>query len=338
MVEKNSEKIVRNKITVISFACSIIVIYIHTYNLEVYDINLNDGGLSALIYFVEEWFKTFNDVAVPSFFFISGFLFFRTFELSLLKNKYITRIKSVVIPYLVWCSIYYLYFVILTNVPIVKNYVNSETIKLSVTNWILSLWENEYCVLWFLKYLIVFIFIAPVIYAFLKNHFGVPVGFLCLVFIIISTLLKIINIPLGLDMYAAGSYIAINHRGLEYYKNRKVSFAALTVALIMFCSQTVTLNCVTMITFIFCVWISLDIINLDIDMPWWLSISFFSYVFHDMILEMLEKVFLIMFGKKTICAIVDYIFMPWICFCIIVIVAFVLRKNKKIWGVLSGFR
>lgn len=54
--------------------------------------------------------KLANGVCVPYFFVISGFLFFRNFDMKMLAAKYRSRCKSILVPYLVWNVLYNLAF------------------------------------------------------------------------------------------------------------------------------------------------------------------------------------------------------------------------------------
>ena len=94
------------KISILSFILFIGVMLIHTNNLEVYEINSNGFDFLAA---VESGLSGISSSCVPIFFFISGFLFFRNFQISMLLDKYQSRIKSIVIPYIVWNTLYYFF-------------------------------------------------------------------------------------------------------------------------------------------------------------------------------------------------------------------------------------
>ena len=334
----NSEKAVRNKITIISFVCSLLVIWIHTYNAKSYALNSECKGLGWLTWSIENFWSEIIGIAVPTFFLISGFLFFRTFSWDKLFEKYKTRAKSILLPYLIWCTLYYLYFVILTNVPIIKDYISSERYVPSFINWVMSLWPESYYSLWFLKNLICFIIATPIIYIALKNYFNLPTGFAVVLMLVLNSIMSWIDIPSGLEMYAIGGYIAVNHKKIEYFRGELFSCIGLILAFILFVTRFMVYNLPLMVVFIVACWYALDFFNLDIEMPWWVSITFFTYVFHDMVLEMLEKLFLVLGGTKPLMALLDYIFMPVITFFVIALVASVLKRIKPLWNVLCGFR
>ena len=109
-------------------------------------------------------------------------------------------------------------------------------------------------------------------------------------------------------------------------------------ALALLVTKYMVANVFFMLIFIFAVWYALDLLELEFDMPWWLSITFFTYVFHDMILEMLEKLVFVFGGANPLFALLDYMFIPLITFGVIVLVASGLRRLKPLWSVLCGFR
>ena len=339
MNDRISENIVRNKITLISFICSILVIWHHTYNLETYKIDANSTGIANIVWKIENYWTQVSEIAVPIFFLLSGYLFFRTFSWSKLINKYKSRLKSIVIPYLVWCSIYYIYFVVLTNFPVVRNYVNGPRVSLSIFNWLLALGPESYYTLWFLKYLILFIALTPILYIFIKNKFNVPLGILIACALVINTKIKMINgIPTGLDMYIVGSCIAINYKDIIYYKNKKISYLCIAIVMIMLATRMMWRNNMLIIVFLFAIWFSLDVFDLELEMPWWIKITFFIYVFHDMVLEAIEKLFLLIFGSNPLMALLGYLFIPLLTLLIIILFAYIIQPIKTIYYILTGYR
>lgn len=339
-----SEQFSRNKVTILSFFCSIMVIYIHSYNLTTYNINSSSYGFSKIVFEIENFGNNITTIAVPMFFFISGFLFFRTFEIHQLLCKWNRRIKSIILPYIVWCTIYYLYFVIGTNLPATKSLMNHETVHLSFLEWASWLWINEYYTLWFLKNLIVFIILAPFIWFLLKNHLKiVPTGFIILISLVI--VLKIISTEsvfvIGLTEYLVGSYIGINHKAAFFYKNKVLSWVSFSYIILMCFTSFKYLGPLTDIALIFALWFFLDIFKgiKNFSPPWWMTITFFTYVSHDLLLESFESIFYISFGSSPIFALLDYLFMPLLVELILICIANIIKKFLPIlWRILSGDR
>ena len=341
---KNDENIVRNKISIITFISSVLVIWIHAYNLNVYEINEKSEGMGLFVYYVEKIMSNFTLIAVPFFFIISGFLFFRKFEIKNIFSKYISRVRTILIPYIFWCSFYYFYFVILTNFPYLKEKMNTNTVELSLVGWINSLWKDEYLTLWFLQEIIIYIVLSPIIFYLLKNK---AIGIISLIILLLLSnyIWNSVHIQ-GAFYYMLGAYIAINYKGIEYYKNRGMSYLSVAFIIGMLLTEFELLNktiCVSLlllvISFFISVWFILDFFTIKNELPWWMKITFFTYVLHSAILEGLEKVVLIIGGKSNFWALIDYIFAPILVFLIIVIIAKICKNNfPTIWNISTGNR
>ena len=335
---QNTEKIVRNKITIISFICSLIVIWIHTYNLAEYGITANDTGLKGIVYLIEYYWSHIVGFAVPTFFFISGFLFFRTFEWSKLKQKYLSRIKSILVPYFIWCNIYFFIYVVLAHLPIFRTYFYEPKYELTFHNWLMALWPECFYTLWFLRNLIVFIAIAPLLYYLLKNLKNIPIGTIAVIIVLANSCFNFLNLPMGLDLYMLGCYTAINHKDVVYYRNKSLSYIGIGIILICLLTMSVAINSITVLLFSVSIWFLLDLFDLEMELPWWLSITFFIYVGHGLVLAALEKSLLLIGGQNPWLALFDYVFMPFITVIVLTIIARVLKKNKQLWNLLSGYR
>lgn len=341
-LELISEQKFRNKITIITFICSLFVIWIHTSNLEVYGIDSNSEGVAYLTYILEQIFGKVIIFATPMFFFVSGFLFFRYYELSKTINKYKSRIISIIIPYTVWNTIYYLFFVIVTNIPALSGFANASTYVFSLSNWINALWVNEYYTLWFLKNLIIYIIASPLIYILFKDWRGIPTGFiLLLLFMNIGYFAPQVTIPSGLEMYLAGSYISINHKDKAMLSNKLLSYMGVLFIALMAITKCRYLNNTMQVVLFIGVWYAVDLFAIrdDMPMPYFMRITFFTYVAHDLILESIEKVWLLCMGTGAVYALLDYIFAPIITLAILVGISKIISiKLTPLWNVLNGYR
>lgn len=342
---ENKESTIRNKFTLIMFVCSVFVVYIHCFNLVTYGIDANSTNLiEKITYIVETYWHKVLQIAVPFFFFISGILFYRTFSISGLFKKWKSRFFTIVVPYLIWCSIYYLYMVALTNIPFIKSLMNTTSVvEFSVLEWLKWLWIEQYYTLWFLKELILYIFAAPLIWALINNHWKkIPTGLITLVAIIVVLEFIPFEIPYttGLEVYLVGAYIGLNCRNQLMIKNKIITILSLIYIAFTLVSAFRFWNIVTELLLFLAIWFACDFLPLeDKKLPWWMSITFFTYVAHDALLEALEKVMLLVFGKQVIFALLDYIFVPFLVFLILILVAYVLRKwLPVVWKVITGDR
>lgn len=87
------------------------------------------------------------------------------------------------------------------------------------------------------------------------------------------------------------------------------------------------------------VWIFADGLAMKTKTKWWLNLSFFIYVAHHMLLESVEKCFLVALGNTTFGACVDAVLAPIITVLILVYAAkIMIRFAPDVWGMLNGGR
>lgn len=340
----HTEKQFRNKITIYSFIAMIVVIYIHAYNLPVYHIAEDSVGFARLVFYVESVAGSLWTAAVPMFFMISGFLMFRNFTWDKLWNKYQTRLHTVLIPYLLWNTIYYLYYILMTRVPFIQRMMNgNEIVDISLKEWISRLWTNEYFVFWFLKELIILIILTPVIYFFLRNYGKWPVGFVMLI-LSVSIGSHVPYWPFNI-CYLLGAYIGINHKSAPLVKKRILTIIGCggVIAWIVLNILRVLNLCTWQLPIwmvLCCLWFAGDCVDCyEKQTKWWMSISFFIYCMHDMILEAYEKIFLKVFGTGAVFALLDYLLMPLVTVITLIALAMFMRKYMSpVWKILTGNR
>lgn len=349
MTEKNNritEIQFHNKVTVYSFVIMMAVVMIHAFNLEVYGYaNASSAiGLASFVYWTENIVGTIcGGTAVPFFFLLSGFLMFRNFTWDKLASKYRSRFFSILLPYLLWCSIYYLYYVIVTRIPIVLNMMNgTEKMPVSLAVWISKLWVDEYFVFWFLKDLIVLIILTPLIYLLLQNRGKLPVGLLMLVLWYAAS--RYYTIPFNIA-YMFGAYIGINHKEIPMKKHGAwvtvMSYIGLGLWIMTIILQKLSMidGGMPILVVLICLWYAGDVLSYDKEPYWWMKISFFIYCTHDMILEAYEKIFLKVFGISPICAILDYVLMPAVTVVTVIGMAAIMKKYfPRLWMILTGGR
>lgn len=339
-----TEQQFRNKITIYSFLAIIAVVFIHTYNLEVYHISEDSVGLTRFVFYFESVAASLWTAAVPMFFMISGFLMFRNFTWDKLWSKYQTRFFTVLIPYLLWNTIYYLYYILVTRVPFIQRMMNgNEVVEISLREWLSRLWTNEYFVFWFLKDLIILIILTPVIYFFLRNSGKWPVGFVML----------ILSVYIGRHVpywpfnicYLLGAYIGINHKSAPLVKKRILTIIGCggVIAWIVLNILQVLHICTWQLPIwmvLCCLWFAGDCVDCyEKQTKWWMSISFFIYCMHDMILEAYEKIFLKVFGTGAVFALTDYFLMPLLTVITLIAIAMFMRKYMSpVWKILTGNR
>ncbi len=213
-----------NKKITVSYILAVLICVLHAYAYNYY-LPLGDSWIAK----VDTAFHFFqNDmlprVAVPLFLMISGYLFFVNFTMSKYKTKLRSRVKSLLIPYLIWNTVGML-FQVATSFPfIAKYFVGRKPFEISVKNILYSvfLWRG-YLPCWFLFALMVFAVISPLIYFLLKNKY---VGIMIVAALIVLYQFGI-ELPAELFMdsdciyyYLIGAYIGMHFR--DCFANRSM--------------------------------------------------------------------------------------------------------------------
>ena len=330
------DKRYRNKITMLSFVLSVLVITIHAENLGVYSIE------NGVLFWIEKYEKTFASIAVPTFFALSAYLFFQNYLPNKLLSKWKSRFFSVFIPYLIWNGLAYLFYQGINYLPFVRGNLNQGIEPFSILTFLKEIALGGHNVTWFLQNLMVYMVITPLLYWVLKNRIGSLVTFI-VAFII--AILTNNSWTINYVFYLFGAIIGLQWKEIVKFKYSKwlISVSAVYLFSTVFLLTVNNINTHTVliplkITQITAIWILADCFAVSRDLKWWVTISFFIYCSHSMVLESLEKVILVVLGKNLFGAALDFFLAPIITLVILVITAYLLRKIKPLWRVLTGNR
>lgn len=171
-----------HKKTLLSFFIAIFVITIHNSTTWQF-VGQNDAIFNLTIFIRNFFAYGLGAVAVPLFFLLSGIALFRNFKLSSYQTKLRSRLKTILIPYLLWNMVGMLFCLFLTYTPL-HNYISSrELFEPSIKNILEGIFLFRYNVhFWFLYDLIIYIILSPLIYLLISNKFcGIIFGILLLI-------------------------------------------------------------------------------------------------------------------------------------------------------------
>lgn len=161
------------------FPLIVAVVFIHT-NLADVMINgrllVNEGQFPIHDLFRHIITNELARIAVPLFFFISGFLFFyhTDFSMKMYKQKLKKRVRTLLVPYLFWNTVVFLLFFL---TQIFFSSMTSGRNKLIVDygwlDWMNLFWNYRegmpVCYqFWFIRDLIFVVLFVPVLYYFIK--------------------------------------------------------------------------------------------------------------------------------------------------------------------------
>lgn len=110
------DKTLSDTISNVKFVLILLVVALHSVtNSKMYDLNTVSGSLYVYKSIRVIIGNTWGTIAIPMFFFLSGYLFFSNiekFSLSIFKNKLTKRFYSLFIPYILWNVIAMIYFLV----------------------------------------------------------------------------------------------------------------------------------------------------------------------------------------------------------------------------------
>lgn len=209
MDNNQGDSLFRNKITWFTFTFSLLVVWVHSYNAELF---LGGTPGMARIDQIEHWLRDgIGQIAVPGFFMISAYLFYRNFSWEKLWSKWNSRIRSILVPFVLWNFIYYLGYVTGSRLPWFGEVVGKGVIPFRFDAIIDAILHYTYnYVFWYLYQLLILIASAPVLYLCLKNYYaGIVFQLVVWAFLLSGGGLPILN-PDALIYYSFAAFLGLH--------------------------------------------------------------------------------------------------------------------------------
>lgn len=185
-------------------------------------------------FIIREYILYFCSVAVPLFFLFSGYLYFlgvESFDKETYRIKTKKRIKTLVIPYLFWNTLYLLFHVsryyfshdsfLSSGCKSIESYSLFDWISCYFYQNVITSISSYYPLnvpLWFLRDLIIYVLFSPLIYYLVKKVSIVYIIVLLLSWVIFGTG-DIGFILIGISFFSVGAYFAIHKRYDLYFRN-----------------------------------------------------------------------------------------------------------------------
>ena len=156
---------------VVSFFLSIMVFFIHISSFSQY--NHLEGNLTGFNQFLKKAVHDcFTQYAVPLYFIISGALFFRDYEDKNYLSKIKKRIRTLLIPYLIWNVIWMLFDIATSHSFLSQFFIAREKFTLSVPSILEGIFlHKSNGAFWFVFNLMVFVVLSPVIDKLIRNRY-----------------------------------------------------------------------------------------------------------------------------------------------------------------------
>lgn len=209
-------KLQSQSIDFLRFPMAVAVVILHYSTTLIVDAT---GPLKVICIFFQEGVCR---LAVPCFFFISGYLFFQQlqkWDWSIWKKKIRRRIRTLLVPYLLWNLIdliaYWLYSLAHGNdITLIEHFFNVGGLRL--------FWSINGGIpisvrgipldgpLWFIRDLMYFTVFSPLLYWFLTKTKQYGISIFCLVFLCVPGIL-----PEGFIFFLIGAFLQINDNNIS---------------------------------------------------------------------------------------------------------------------------
>lgn len=325
----------RNRVSGISILCSILVVFLHAYAF-------GDLVETTFAYHLEHLIsRSIAQSAVPVFFAMSAFLFYRNFDWGKLLPKLRSRFFSLVVPFLIWNGIYTLFFFIIARFP----FIHTEPFSLTPGNLLQGIVFYRYNLgFWFVYQLILLTYLCPLVYLLLNKK------------LVALVTMAVMLLLYGLDFktlgpvevrsvlyYMIGGYCAVHHRD-TVVRHRGCGWggilAFLGAELLIYTGldKLSWFYLVTRVLMIIAVYQFSGLLG-DVPFPKWLYCSFPIYAMHSLFLETLNKVFSFFLSMGSNWILIDYFVSTGITLAVIIgFNAFLLRYIPKLHHILFGGR
>lgn len=335
------------KIKIASFLLMIMVVFLHSYNLDI-----KQG--SELVFFEKDYNWAIQNfisngitrIAVPLFFLISGFLFIQSpsFGIEDYKIKVAKRFKTLVIPYLFWTLFGLLLYFIMQSIPQSQGFFTKKLIKdYTFIEWLNAIFNEPIPYqLWFLKDLIVMVFLSPLIVFAIKN---LRMLFLSVVFIFwLFSQDAVFLTSEALLFFSIGMYLSLFRSEIIALKSKKTIVMLLLWIVILLAKTLLPLFIInpflvsallkaSILVGVVAFWGLLDRFANRIVMirifQFGMTFSFFIYLFHEPLLTIVKKALFAILSFSSFTSLIIYLAAPIMCIIICVFVGIIFKSIAK---------
>lgn len=292
-------------LNVTRFLMSIFIVFLHAHtSVRMYDYF---GNLPLYQHIIYLFSIQFGNVSVPTFFIISGYLFFLGYQQTwkCYQRKIKKRFFSLLLPYFFWNALMLIAFYIAECIPSVQDLFNDSRKLLHDCNffdfldafWIYNDSAGPILTqLWFVRNLIVLAVLSPIIYIFIRYAKIVGLAFLGIWWIFAP---GVPNLESSIFYFCLGAYFSIYGKSLtgEIQKIAQLLFLLFPLILIgdTLLDGTIIANYMHRIQVFTGVLFIIALVSVLIekdkirDITFLSSSSFFLYVAHDPMLRFMRK-------------------------------------------------
>lgn len=332
------------RITWYNFILCTLVVLIHADN--VLDFPFASSWLATTEHFIK---KDIATVGVGGFFLCSGYLFFKNYGWNKILEKYKSRIRSILLPYIFWTFTYYILHLIFSRIAPLQTVFGESNIPFNLQTIFDAIINYRYCAFfWFLQFLIVYIFISPFLYAIIQHKY---IGSILLVLLfsginILGNLIASAQLSAminWLTLYMLGGYAGMH---FSSFMGKKMTCKEILPSTIFtICtyilykkSESAFTVLLYSLAFSLTLWLILSQAG-KLKTYVWQKNTFAVYVTHFLMVRLINTLGGKLFPSSAPLGIVLFLFAPVICFTIIAVAKKICKNgNWLLWKIAFGGR
>ena len=345
---------VSSRIKILRFPLIVGIVFIHAQLQNVGEVT---KFTQTLIYY------SVAQLAVPLFFIISGFLFFRDFELSFESycKKIKARIHTLLVPYIFWNLSFLLLLLFLQSIPGIASFFNSGDYQKLILDYNFYDFMNAFIGLtgmpllyqfWFIRDLMIMVLLSPIFFILAKK-----VPYLGLLMFAVLWILRLEDYRevTALLFFYLGGLIIVRDWNLTWIDKHKTLIIATYLTIILTSIGLKTLDVelfaypldritllIGIIIGIITIWCASDLVGKKAqDILSRLSLfSFFVYATHEPTLRIIRKLlYRVLPPSSSIAELVSYLSVPLVIIAITLAVGMVINRcTPKVFQVITGGR
>lgn len=328
--------------------CGVLIVVLHSNNISGYAFDANFSLLNYGVYIFEEFITMFGHLALPVYFYITGFLTFLNYKNSKIVylNKIKNRIRTLVIPYIIWNALTVIFYWVLSNIPFIASKLNHMFVPNNLWFILKAILSSDYTPLWYIKNIFILTIFSIAFYQIIKIKNLAILSLSILIIINLFYQFDYFGFIYWLPIYLLGAVHSIHKRRLFSFKNvdtRILLHIILMFLLVInvFMETHILMYIYRLLAAIVCIDLFTGIYNKKIDNNFnkWYKFSFFIYCTHFVVISIYQKLLLLIGGNNSFNTLFSYVSSPIVCLLIIIALAKLINKKfHKLWGVLTGGR
>jgi surface polysaccharide O-acyltransferase-like enzyme len=328
-----------NKIKNVSLLLMVMVVFLHSYNLDTKGLGLMD--FKNYNWFIQHFISFgITRIAVPLFFIISGSLFVYDDKVSfaelLIKIK--KRARTLFIPFITWSLIGIVFYFTLQQIPQTKLFfTNKLMINYTFFDFINALvYKPIPYQLWFLRDLMVLVILSPIILFLIKK-----VKVILTAIIFVFWLLNQDTVFLTSEALLFFIFGIIISQDYKFIINKTISIKGLPIIWLLiliiqilfeyYNYKIIALIClkISILIGVPSFWVLYDLLvskynfeKITEKITW---TTFFIFTFHEPFLTFIKKITFFLCGKKDLVILMNYFIAPTVTILVSIFLALILR-------------